>query len=133
MALSPGGDRLALSVGQRIRILGVSDDVRVAMQLKQACSLEPGLTWSPGGDKLAFRDDDGQGRVIDLSGHVSLQEAERRMAALGPASAMAFIPDSDRLAVLAASLPGQMTLVVTGPDREVIWEQVLANPAGPDQ
>jgi GTPase SAR1 family protein len=126
VALSPAGDRLALSVGERIRILGVGDDAHAAQQLKQACSIAPGLTWSPGGDKLAFRDDDGQGRVIDLSGHVSFQEAERRMAALGPTSAMAFIPDSDRLAVLAASLWGQMTLAVIGPDREVIWEQVLA-------
>jgi GTPase SAR1 family protein len=47
------------------------------------------------------------------------------MLALGPASAMAFIPDSDRLAVLAASLPGRMTLMVIGQNREVIWEQVL--------
>ena len=125
VALSPVGDRLALSVGQRIRILGLSDDPRAVQQLKQTCALAPGLTWSPGGDRLAFRDDDGQGRVIDLSGHVSFQEAERRMLALGPASAMAFIPDSDRLAVLAASLPGRMTLMVIGPNREVIWDQVL--------
>lgn len=125
VALSPVGDRLALSVGQRIRILGVSDDPRVARQLKQACALAPGLTWSPGGDKLAFRDDDGQGRVIDLSGRVSFQEAERRMLALGPTSAMAFIPGSDRLAVLTASSPGRMRLTVVDQDRKAIWEQVL--------
>jgi GTPase SAR1 family protein len=125
VAISPAGDRLALSVGQRIRILGISDDPRAAQQLRQACALAPGLTWSPDGDKLAFRDDDGQGRVIGLSAHVSFQEAERRMMVLGPASAMAFIPDSDRLVVLSASLPGRMTLAVIGPDREVIWEQVL--------
>jgi len=124
VALAPVGDRLALSVGQRIRILGVSDS-RAALQLKQTCAPAPGLTWSPGGDKLAFRDDDGQGQVIDLSGDASFQEAERRMFAVGPASAMAFIPDGDRLAVLAASLPGQMTLTVMGPNRQVIWEQVL--------
>jgi GTPase SAR1 family protein len=125
VALSPAGDRLALSVGQRIRILGLSDDPGVAQQLKETCALAPGLTWSPGGDKLAFRNDDGQGRVIDLSGHASFQEAERRMLALGPASAMAFIPGSDRLAVLSASFPGRMTLKVIGPNGEVIWEQVL--------
>ncbi len=116
---------MALSVGQRIRILGTSHDPGAAQQLKRSCALAPALTWSPGGDKLAFRDDDGQGRVIDLSGAVPVQEAERRMLALGPASAMAFIPGSDQLAVLAASLPGQMTLMVIGPDQEVIWEQVL--------
>ncbi len=125
MALSPVGDRLALSVGQRIRILGVGDDPRAAQQLKQACALAPGLTWSPGGDKLAFRDDDGQGRVIDLSGRVSVQEAERGMLPVGPASAMAFLPDGGRLAVLAASLPGRMTLSVLGPGREVIWDRVM--------
>jgi GTPase SAR1 family protein len=125
VAFSPVGDRLALSVGQRIRILGVSDDPGGARQLKQACALAPGLTWSPGGDKLAFRDDDGRGRVIDLSGRVSFQEAERRMPALGPASAMAFIPDGNRLAVLAASSPGLMRLTVVDQDRKVIWEQVL--------
>jgi GTPase SAR1 family protein/nucleotide-binding universal stress UspA family protein len=125
VALSPVGDRLALSVGQRIRILGISDDPRAVQQLKQTCAMAPGLAWSPGGDKLAFRDDDGQGRVLDLSGRVSFQEAEHRMPALGPASAMAFIPDSDRLAMLSASSPGRMTLMVIGPDRQVIWGQVL--------
>ena len=125
MALSPAGDRLALSIGQRIRILSIGDDGSTAQQLKQTCALAPGLTWSPGGDKLAFRDDDGQGRVVDLSGQVSLQAAERRMLTLGSASAIAFIPDSDRLAVLAASAPGRMTLTVIGPNREVIWGQAL--------
>ena len=42
----------------------------------------------------------------DLTGRVSSQETEPRTLALGPASAMAFLPDSDRLAVLAPSLPG---------------------------
>jgi GTPase SAR1 family protein/nucleotide-binding universal stress UspA family protein len=125
VALSPAGDRLALSVGPRIKILGVGDDPSAAQQLKQACSLAPGLTWSPGGDKLAFRDDDGHGRVIDLSGRVPVPEAERQMLALGPASAMAFIPGGDRLAVLSASSPGRMTLSVIGPGHEVTWEQVL--------
>jgi GTPase SAR1 family protein len=125
LALSPVGDRLALSVGQRIRILDVDDDLPAAHQLKQTCAPAPGLTWSPGGDKLAFRDDDGQGRVIDLSGRVFRQEAERQLLALGPASAMAFIPDTDRLAVLAASSPGRMTLRLIEPNREVIWEQIL--------
>lgn len=125
VALSPAGDRMAFSVGQRIRVMAISDDPRTAQQLKQACALAPGLTWSPDGDKLAFRDDDSQGWVIDLSGHVSFHEEERRMLSLGSASAMAFIPDSDRLAVLAASLPGRVTLKVIGPNREVIWEHVL--------
>jgi len=125
VALSPVGNRLALSVGQRIRILDVSDGDSAAQQLKQSCALAPGLTWSPAGDKLAFRDDDGRGRIIDLAGHVSFQEAERRMLALGSASAMAFIPDGDRLAVLSAPVPGRMTLAVIGPNQEVIWEQVL--------
>ena len=125
VALSPAGDRLALSVGQRIKILGVGDDPRVARQLRQSCSLAPGLAWSPGGDQLAFRDDDGHGRVIDLSAGLSLPEAEHQMQALGPASAIAFIPNSDRLAVLSASSPGRMTLRVIGPHHEVLWEQVL--------
>ena len=55
VALSPVGDRLALSVGQRIRILGVSDDPRAAQPIKQTCALAPALTWSPGGDKLDHR------------------------------------------------------------------------------
>ena len=126
MALSPAGDRLALSVGQRIKILGTGDAPHAARPLKQACAPAPGLTWSPGGEKLAFRDEHGRGRVIDLSGQVAAEEAERRMLALGPASAMAFLPESDRLAVLTASSPGRMTLTVIGPDRAVIWSQVLA-------
>lgn len=125
VALSPAGGRLAIAVGQRIRILGTGDDPRAARQLRQACALAPGLTWSPDGDKLAFRDDDGQGRVIDLSGGVSFAEEECRMLSVGPANAMAFIPGSERMAVLTASLPGRMALMMTGPDREVVWENVL--------
>jgi len=126
VALAPAGDRLALSIGQRIRILGTGDAPTAAWQLKQACAPAPALTWSPDGVKLAFRDEHGRGRVIDLAGHVSVQEAERRMLALGPTSAMAFLPDGNRLAVLTASSPGRMTLTVIGPNREVIWDQVLA-------
>ncbi|MBO0801797.1 MAG: TIR domain-containing protein [Nocardiopsaceae bacterium] len=124
VALSPAGDRLALSVGQRITIQGTGDDPRAVQPLGQTCALVPGLTWSPNGDRLAFRDDDGQGRVIDLRGDASSQE-ESRIMSLGPASAMAFIPDTDRLAVLAASSPGRMVLMVAEPNGEALWEYVL--------
>ena len=124
VALSPAGDRLALSVGQRLSILDVTRSSRVT-HIPVACALAPGLTWSPGGDKLAFRDDAGHGRVADLSGRAPSQETEPRTLALGPTSAMAFLPGSDRLAVLAPTLPGRMTLMVIGPNREVIWEEAL--------
>ena len=124
VALSPAGDRLALSVGQRLSILDVTRSSRV-VHIPVTCALAPGLAWSPGGDKLAFRDDDGHGRVADLSGPSSSAEAEPRTLDLGPTSAMAFLPGSDRLAVLAATLPGRMTLMVIKPNREVIWEQAL--------
>jgi GTPase SAR1 family protein/nucleotide-binding universal stress UspA family protein len=90
-----------------------------------ACALAPGLTWSQGGDKLAFRDDNGQGRLVGLSGPISAHGAEPRVSAFGPATAMAFTPDGDRLAVLAPSLPGRMTLMLIRANREVIWERVL--------
>jgi GTPase SAR1 family protein len=125
VALAPAGDRLALAVGQHVKILAAGDRPRAAEQLKQACAPAAGLTWSPGGDKLAFRDEHGRGRVIDLSGQVSVQDAERRMQALGPASAIAFIPGGDRLAVLTATSPGRMTLTLIGPDRQALWEQTL--------
>ncbi len=47
------------------------------------------------------------------------------MQALGPASAIAFIPGGDRLAVLTATSPGRMTLTLIGPDRQALWEQTL--------
>jgi GTPase SAR1 family protein len=124
VALSPAGDRLALSVGHRLSVMEITDSSRVT-RISVACALAPGLTWSPDGDKLAFRDDSGHGRVADLSKRASPSETEPRMSALGPASAMAFLPDSDQLAVLEPTLPGRMTLMVIGPDREAIWEEVL--------
>lgn len=60
VALSPAGDRLALSVGQRLTVSDITDGSRVEPRLRLACALAPGLTWSPGGDMLAFRDDEGQ-------------------------------------------------------------------------
>jgi len=124
VALSPVGDRLALSVGPRLSVLDITDGSRVT-HLPVACAPGPGLTWSPDGGKLAFRGDDGHGRVADLSGQAFVQWTEPRMLALGQASAMAFLPDSDRLAVLASPSPGRMTLTVIGPNREAIWEEVL--------
>lgn len=125
VAMSPAGDRLALSVGARLSILDTADGPRSEPSFQLACALAPGLTWSPGGDKLAFRDDDGQGRVADLQGRDSFRGAEPRTLALGPASALAFLPDSDRLAMLAQSLPGRVTLRLVKPDRGVIWERQL--------
>jgi GTPase SAR1 family protein/nucleotide-binding universal stress UspA family protein len=125
VALSPVGDRLALSVGQRLSVLDITGSSHVT-SIPAACALAPGLTWSPGGDKLAFRDDAGHGRVADLSGRASSPGTEPRMSVLGPTSAMAFLPDSDWLTVLEPTLPGRMTLMVIGPNREVRWEEILA-------
>ena len=125
VALSPPGDQLAISIGDRLSVLDIADGSGVTHQLPVACALTPGLTWSPGGDKLAFRGDDGQGRVAHLSGQAVPEGTEPRVSALGPASAMAFLPDGGRLAVLAPSLPGRMTLRLIGLDREVAWERPL--------
>ena len=125
ISLSPAGDRLALSVGQRLSVSDITDGSRIEPRLQMPCALAPGLTWSPDGDKLAFRDDDGQGLLIALPRTISALGAEIRMPALGAASAMAFAPGGDRLAVLAPSLPGRMKLTLMKPNREVIWTQVL--------
>ena len=124
VTLSPVGDRLALSIGRRLSVLDITGSSHVT-QIPVACALAPSLTWSPAGDKLAFRDDSGHGRVADLSGRDSSQDTESRMSAFGPASAMAFLPDGDRLAVLEPTLPGRMTLTVIGPNRQALWEEVL--------
>src|SRR5207249_9832893 len=110
-ALSPTGNRLALSVGQRLSVSDIDDGSRLQPRLQVSCALAPGLTWSPDGDKLAFRDDALQGRLADLSGPVSPPGAAIRVQALGAANSMAFIPGSDRLVMLAPSLPGRMTLM----------------------
>jgi len=125
VALSPAADRLALSVGQRLSVSVLADRSRIEPRLQMACALAPGLTWSPGGDKLAFRDDDGQGRLLDLSEPLPASGAEPQMAALGVTNAMAFAPDGDRLVMLAPSLPGRMTLILIGPTQETVWERVL--------
>ena len=124
VALSPAGNRLALSVGQRLNVSDITDDSRVQPRFPLACALAPGLTWSPDGNELAFRDDAGQGRLV-LPGQVHKPGAEIRMQALGAANSIAFIPGSDRLAMLAPSLPGRMTLMLIKPNREVIWERTL--------
>jgi GTPase SAR1 family protein/WD40 repeat protein len=129
VALSPAADRLALSVGQRLTVSDIGGGSRVTPRFQLSCALAPGLTWSSAGDKLAFRDDDGQRRLVDLSRQrpapgAGGRGADARASALGAASALAFIPDGDRLAVLVPSLEG-MRLRLIGPDREVIWERPL--------
>src|ERR1700722_12116684 len=123
VALAPAGDRLALSVGQR---LSVSPLVMAALgepihQL--SCALSPGLSWSPSGDRLAFRDEEGNGRIIDLSDRSRASNDGIWM--LGLTSVMAFAPNGDQLATLSPSLPGRMTLALIKPDRETIWELAL--------
>jgi GTPase SAR1 family protein len=120
VALSPAGNRLALSVDQRLSISVVADGGRLESRLRVACAPAPGLAWSPDGSRLAFRDDGGQGRLIDLSA----PGGEHRTVALGAAIAMAFAPDGDRLALLALSLTGR-TLTVVRPGRKMIWQQSL--------
>jgi GTPase SAR1 family protein len=125
VALSPAGDRLALSVGQRLSVSLISDRSCGTPLFQLACALAPGLTWSPGGEKLAYRDEDGKGRVLDLSGG-SLANGEAVEATeIGITSAMAFAPDGDRLATLSPSLPDRMTLTVLRPGQQAVWERVL--------
>jgi len=126
VALSPSGDKLALSVGQQLNILAITNGSRAESLLHTACAHTPGLAWSPDGTRLAFRDDDGQGQLLDLAGSVTAAGAESRMVALGAANALAFAPDGDRLALLVPALPGRMTLTLVRPGREAIWERSLA-------
>lgn len=129
LALSPKADRLALSVGQRLIISPVAGRSIAPPVLQLSCALAPVLTWSPTGDKLAFRDDDGKGRVLEVSGltvgQIAAGSAAVKMETLGVASAMAFAPNGNRLVTLAPSLPGLMTLTLLGPGREPIWECAL--------
>jgi GTPase SAR1 family protein len=130
VALSPTGDRLAHSVGPRLSVSTTAGHPRVEYRLPVACALSPGLTWSPDGARLAFRDDSGQGRVLDMPGPLPAAGGQTRILFLGLASALAFVPGDDRLAVLAPSLPGRMTLRLVRPDRdrpdsEVLWERAL--------
>jgi GTPase SAR1 family protein len=125
VALSPTSDRLALSVGQRLNVSMISDRSCGEPLLQLACALAPGLTWSPTGDKLAFRGDDGKGRVLDLSSRIPAIGEETEMETLGATSTMVFSPEGDRLATLAPSLPGRMTLTLVGSDRMPVAECVL--------
>jgi GTPase SAR1 family protein len=129
VALSPSADKVALSVGQQLTILAVTDGSSAKPLLRTACSHSPGLAWSPDGTRLAFRDDDGQGRLLDLSGSVTTAGAESRMVDLGPANALAFAPGGDRIAILVPALPGRMMLTMVSPGREVIWARSLARNA----
>jgi GTPase SAR1 family protein len=125
VALSPGANRIALSVGHLLRVSDITDGALGQSRLQRACALAPGLTWSPDGSRLAFRDEDGQGRLVDLSGPLSSLAAETRTQALGAATSLAFVPGGDRLAMLVPSVPGRMTLKVVEPNRKVIWERAL--------
>ena len=125
VALSPMADRIALSVGRRLNVSDITGRALGQSRLQRACALAPGLTWSPDGGRLAFRDEDGQARVVDLSGPVSLLAAETRTQALGAATSLAFVPGGGRLAMLGPSAQGRMTLKVVEPNRKVVWEQTL--------
>jgi GTPase SAR1 family protein len=123
VAMSPTADRLALSVGQRLTVSPISGCSLGAPLVQLACALTPGLTWSPLGDKLAFRDDDGKARILDFSALNA--GGQFHMDALETASAMAFRPGGSQLAKLAPSLPGRMTLTLLGADHTAVWETVL--------
>lgn len=126
VALSPAANRIALSVGHLLSVSDITGGSHGQPRLQRACALAPGLTWSPDGDKLAFRDEDGQGRLVDLSSQVFPAAAETRMQALGAATSLAFVPGGDRLAMLVpSSMPGRITVKVIEPNRAVVWERML--------
>jgi GTPase SAR1 family protein/nucleotide-binding universal stress UspA family protein len=112
-------------VGQWLNVSVISGHSRGEQLFHLACALAPGLTWAPGGDKLAFRDEDGRGQVLDVSGQVPANGDEPPTGALGTACVMAFAPQGKLLATLAPSLPGRMTLTLLGPGRQAFWECVL--------
>lgn len=123
VAISPAGDRVALSVGQRLTIWPALGRSRNAAPLSLACAPTPGLTWSPGGRQLVFRGDDGEGRVLDLSDPGT--SAEPPVKKLGDASAVAFAPSGPGLAVLVRSLPDRMTLTLEGVGPAFRWQRTL--------
>jgi WD40 repeat protein len=125
VALSPAADRLAWSVGQRLSVSSITRGSSRAPLLQLACALTPGLAWSPQGDQLAFRDESGQGRLIDLSRPLPVGPAEIPMESFGATNAIAFSPAGDQLATLAPSLPGRVTLARRKRDGGVVWESVL--------
>jgi len=116
VALTTAGDRLALSIGQRLTVADITDGSRqVEPRFQLACALVPGLTWSPGGDRLAYRAVDGQGRLAVLPRPTAADGAEPQVSGLGAVSAMAFAPDDERLAILAPALPGRPRLTLVKP------------------
>jgi GTPase SAR1 family protein/transcriptional regulator with XRE-family HTH domain len=122
--LSPTAEHLALSVGQLLTVSKISDHSLGEPLLKVPCALIPLLTWSPSGDRLVFRDDNGNGRVLHLSGRASPASGAASAEVLGMSSAMAFAPGGDRLAMLVPSLGG-MTLALIGPDGQSLWESMV--------
>jgi GTPase SAR1 family protein/nucleotide-binding universal stress UspA family protein len=125
VALSPSGARLALAVGDRLTLWDIVDGAPAGPPLQLPCGLQAGLAWSPSGDRLAFRGENGKGQVVDLQGQACSPETKPRVSVLGSASAVAFLPDSDQLAVLTQPWPGRMTLQLVGADGAVRWEQAL--------
>jgi GTPase SAR1 family protein len=120
-------DRLALSVGQRLLISDITSRSLGSPLASLPCAVSPNLMWSPIGDKLAFRDDGGKARVLDLSSPLPGAVGEYRTETLGPASAVAFAPDGSQVVKLAPSLLGRMTLTLFGADRSVAWERALTH------
>lgn len=125
VALSPTGGHLAFSVGQRLNVSPIADDCCGEPMFQLACALAPGLAWSQGGDRLAFRDDDGKGRVLRLSEATAGASGDPQLDELGPTSGMAFAPTDGRLATLAPSLPDRMILALSELAGEPVWEYVL--------
>jgi GTPase SAR1 family protein/nucleotide-binding universal stress UspA family protein len=126
VALSPSKEKLALSVGPQLKIFAITDDYRATELLQLTCAHAPGLAWAPDGERLAYRDDEGHGLVLDLTGSVTAADVESRTLDLGSASAMAFAPDSERLAMLVPSMPGRMKITLVRPRHGGVWELSLA-------
>ena len=121
LAFHPRGDRIAIGVGDRVKVIDLAGKVLADEEMRQGKGVRRAITFSPDGSLLAAGDEGGLIRVWRVNPEGGLSHQADLFGHTGGVASLSFSPGGrtlasggDRTVVLWDPLTGQERLTLTG-------------------